>query len=240
MHQVVYELHTLLEKANVRPPYILVGHSYGGWLVQLYASTYASQVAGIVLVEPGESDPLRLTMDGSRLVAKRSSQLPASKSIPSVKTADPLRESDVPVAALNQMKADAVEQSRDANPGERTKLPLEAQRMRTWALGRWQHFAAATNPFELEELATLRADHAKNAYPLGDVPLIVLTRGIADEKGPDSEILEREHRKDHLALARLSSRGKLVIADHSGHHIQLDQPELVAESIAEVLTAARH
>src|SRR3954447_27034480 len=52
LHQIVYELHTLLERANVRPPLLLVGHSYGGWLVQLYASEYAPQVAGIVLVEP--------------------------------------------------------------------------------------------------------------------------------------------------------------------------------------------
>src|SRR5580765_7019136 len=36
MHQIVYELHTLLDKAGVPPPYVLVGHSYGGWLVRLY------------------------------------------------------------------------------------------------------------------------------------------------------------------------------------------------------------
>jgi len=48
LHQIVYELHTLLERANVRPPYVLVGHSYGGWLVQLYASDYRAQVAGVV------------------------------------------------------------------------------------------------------------------------------------------------------------------------------------------------
>src|SRR5688572_29584708 len=29
--QIVYELQTLLEKGDVRPPYLLVGHSYGGW-----------------------------------------------------------------------------------------------------------------------------------------------------------------------------------------------------------------
>lgn len=46
LHQVVYELHTLLERANVGPPYVLVGHSYGGWLVQLYASDYRTQIAG--------------------------------------------------------------------------------------------------------------------------------------------------------------------------------------------------
>jgi pimeloyl-ACP methyl ester carboxylesterase len=234
LHQIVYELHTLLEKANVRPPYVLVGHSYGGWLVQQYASDYRTQVAGIILVEPGESDPLRLTADGS---AKRSSQLPASRAIPPIKKDTPLRESDVPPVALRQMKAAAVEASRDANPDERKKLPVEAQQMRTWALGRWQHQAAASNPFELEELAALRADHARAMHPLGDMPLIVLTRGRAEEEGAEAQKREEEHRNDHTALAALSTRGKLVIAERSGHHVQLDQPELVAQAVTEVLTA---
>ena len=37
--QIVYELHTLLERAGVRGPFVLVGHSYGGWLVRQYQST---------------------------------------------------------------------------------------------------------------------------------------------------------------------------------------------------------
>src|SRR4051794_17724326 len=36
--QIVYELHTLLSHAGERPPFVLVGHSYGGWLVRLYQS----------------------------------------------------------------------------------------------------------------------------------------------------------------------------------------------------------
>src|SRR5436305_15119662 len=32
--QIVYELHTLLDKAGVKPPLVLVGHSYGGGLVR--------------------------------------------------------------------------------------------------------------------------------------------------------------------------------------------------------------
>ena len=51
MHQVVWELRTLREKAGERPPYVLVGHSSGGWLVRVFASTYRSDVAGLVLVD---------------------------------------------------------------------------------------------------------------------------------------------------------------------------------------------
>lgn len=64
MRQIVYELHTLLDKAGVKPPLVLVGHSYGGWLVRLYATTYATEVAGMVLVEAGADNPLRMLGDG--------------------------------------------------------------------------------------------------------------------------------------------------------------------------------
>ena len=40
LRQIVYELHTLLEKAAVKPSFVLVGHSYGGWLVRLCTATY--------------------------------------------------------------------------------------------------------------------------------------------------------------------------------------------------------
>ena len=49
---MVDELHCLLSEAQVKPPYVLVGHSFGGLLVRAYASTYPSEVAGLVLVDP--------------------------------------------------------------------------------------------------------------------------------------------------------------------------------------------
>jgi pimeloyl-ACP methyl ester carboxylesterase len=236
MHQIVYELHTLLDKAGEHPSYVLVGHSYGGWLVRLYQSMYPSDVAGMVLVEAGADNPLRMLGDG-RVV--HASDLATGRPVPPVKTANPLRESDIPAAALSQMKAGANEAAAHANPGSRSKLPPEAQRMRAWALSRWQHAAAAVNPVENEELMGLRAERLKSEHSLGDLPLVVLTRGIAEEDGPDAGTLEEEHRKDHAVLAALSRKGEQVIAKNSGHHIQLDEPELVTATIRRVVAAAR-
>jgi pimeloyl-ACP methyl ester carboxylesterase len=234
MHQIVYELHTLLEKANVKPPFVLVGHSYGGWLVRLYASTYPAAIVGMVLVEAGADDPWRMMPDG-KLV--RVGDLATTRPIPTVKSANPLRVSDIPPGALSQMTAGAQESAKRANAPPRDKLPPEAQRMRTWALARVEHVAAAVNPYESEELAGLRAERAKTEYPLGDMPLFVLTRGTPEEGGPDGKALEEEHRRDHVAMAAMSRNGKLVIATHSGHHIQIEEPELVIHAIRSVLTA---
>lgn len=49
---VVADLHALLKAAAIAPPYILVGHSFGGISARLFASDYPTEVAGIVLVDP--------------------------------------------------------------------------------------------------------------------------------------------------------------------------------------------
>ncbi|WP_391205265.1 alpha/beta hydrolase [Psychrobacillus sp. L4] len=47
----VEELNEVLKKLNIQPPYILVGHSFGGLSMRLFASMYPDDVAGIVLVD---------------------------------------------------------------------------------------------------------------------------------------------------------------------------------------------
>jgi pimeloyl-ACP methyl ester carboxylesterase len=46
------ELHTLLVKANEPGPYVLVGHSMGGYTIRVYAHDYPAEVAGLVFIDP--------------------------------------------------------------------------------------------------------------------------------------------------------------------------------------------
>ncbi|RFP14565.1 MULTISPECIES: alpha/beta fold hydrolase [unclassified Duganella] len=46
------ELDQLIEAAHLSPPFILVGHSYGGYLIRLFAQRHPEQVAGMVFVDP--------------------------------------------------------------------------------------------------------------------------------------------------------------------------------------------
>jgi pimeloyl-ACP methyl ester carboxylesterase len=48
---IVAELRTALARRNIRPPYVLVGHSLGGLYMQYFARNYPREVAGLVLVD---------------------------------------------------------------------------------------------------------------------------------------------------------------------------------------------
>lgn len=65
--RIAGELHSLLDKARIDPPYILVGHSFGGFNMRLFASTYPDEVAGLVLVDASHQGSLTLQRnpDGS-------------------------------------------------------------------------------------------------------------------------------------------------------------------------------
>ena len=47
----VADLHALLSAAGEARPYVLVGHSYGGLILRLYASTFPKEVSGLVLID---------------------------------------------------------------------------------------------------------------------------------------------------------------------------------------------
>ncbi|MDP9160718.1 MAG: alpha/beta hydrolase [Acidobacteriota bacterium] len=52
---MAHDLHSLLHAIKASPPYLLVGHSLGGTIVQVFAHSYPGEVAGLVLVDPEDS-----------------------------------------------------------------------------------------------------------------------------------------------------------------------------------------
>lgn len=236
LHQQVWELHTLLKKAGEKAPFLLVGHSYGGWLARLFAETYPADVAGLVLVESGAEDPLRI-INGK---VAHASELAKGQPIPPVKTSGPLRESDIPPRIVDLIQSSIRGMGGHFNDPPRDKLPPEARRMREWSLSQVKHAASNDNPFEADELVEMLADRRRKKNVLGSLPLIVISRGLLDEEGPQAIERETAHRKDQAALTTLSSGGKQIIAAESGHHVPLDEPNVVASAIRDLMPATRH
>lgn len=59
--QLNLELHELLRTAGERPPYVLVGHSFGGAVVRNHVVRYPEEVAGLVLAEAvAEHQPIMI------------------------------------------------------------------------------------------------------------------------------------------------------------------------------------
>lgn len=54
--RIVDELHTLLFNAGLPPPYILIGHSFGGYNMQYFAKSYPDETAGLILVDSSHPD----------------------------------------------------------------------------------------------------------------------------------------------------------------------------------------
>jgi pimeloyl-ACP methyl ester carboxylesterase len=77
-------------------------------------------------------------------------------------------------------------------------------------------------------------------HPLGNMPLVVLSKtpGIEEDEDYTKEQL-RWNAELQDQLANLSTRGEHIVASNSGHHIQIEQPDLVIRAIRTVLAATR-
>jgi pimeloyl-ACP methyl ester carboxylesterase len=227
---IVEELHTLLARAGIEPPYVLVGHSIGGMYVRLYAHEYPEQVAGLVLVDATHED-----QDARMPEAMAKMQATSRKVMPLVFSL---------FRALNSWGLLAL---LDGKKGRMWPLPMPRE-VRHAYLGivysGTQHFEAVRR----ETLAVPESSaivRARQIRSLGDIPLIVISAGrpaITAGRGiseADAEQFKAVTVELHSEMAALSPRGKRVLAEESGHYVQVDQPQMVVDAIREVVEAAQ-
>jgi pimeloyl-ACP methyl ester carboxylesterase len=236
MNQIAYELHTTLVKLGIRPPYVLAGQSFGGLLVRTFAAQYPTEVAGVVLVDSTHEDT-KLNLSGKM---QRMRELSQGRTVPPVQTSISASDKTLSVEEMKEIE-DFLKQtgSPKINPPF-NQLPPEIQQVRLWALTKPQHYAADDDPYWGEEFAEIYSSRRASEYPLGDIPLIVLTRGKSEY--PDTEVgreINEERKRMQLDLLLLSRNSKQLIAGASGHRIQLDDPGLVIDAIREVVDSAR-
>lgn len=67
---LVKELRALLDRLDLQPPYVLLGHSFGGLLTRFFASLHPEEVAGVILVDSSDVEQYDSFPDVDRLVSQ--------------------------------------------------------------------------------------------------------------------------------------------------------------------------
>jgi len=225
--QLSLELHTALERAGERGPFIVVGQSYGGLVVRGFAQRYPTDVAGMVLVDAVHEDQ-RVNMGGGKL--QRIRDFASGRARP-----EPRIAIDAALLALRRRLTPIPSSAALDEPLD--KLPRATQN--AWRLAAadsvYRLSWAAEMEWSPEELARMHDARIRTRATLGNLPLIVLSRAVADK--PDSLTLERAAQQRDLVA--LSTRGKQITAAHSGHNIHIEDPALVVTSIREIVAGVR-
>jgi pimeloyl-ACP methyl ester carboxylesterase len=220
--QIARELHALLEKSETPGPYVLVGHSFGGYNVRVYSGLYRDEVAGVVLVDSSHEDQARFEPASARDQARGMQTLapfvPLLRFFGVLRLRDKFQPTVITGSKLSQT----------------TMQEISALALRPKFL-----------PAAIGEYATLGTDSAAQVHSagnLGDLPLMVLTAGQATDPGNRDLDGFRKAWLEELqpSLTRLSRRGQQVVVRDSDHMIPYKNPEAIVGAIQSVLAEARH
>jgi pimeloyl-ACP methyl ester carboxylesterase len=222
------ELHDLLEQAGIRPPYILVGHSFGGLVMRRYALLYPEEVSGMVLV-----DPMRCE-EWPPLNPSKQSQLDLGRRL--IRYAVPIAFCGLTRLAVNSLFRRTKKMSGnldgatvaggrhviDRITSEVGKMPREVWPVVAAHWSRPSFYSGVRRHIDSIPDTVMEM---RDAEPIREIPVLVLTPGAST---PLTE----------ACLRRIGDNVQQVIAPASEHWIHLDEPDLVLDSIRTMVTAA--
>jgi len=207
------DLHLLLQNAGLHPPFVLVGASFGGYIIRLYHHAYPGEVSGMVFVDAAHEDA------GTIQGMPHRDRPPLPRSV--------IRALSIVFGRLGMMRFLA------SDPGppptywsaEEWDILRRLRRQRNIALA-----DAQVGP----ERAT--ANLVRSAGGLDDMPMIVLTQGrpIRDPASVEAGV-RRGWVELQRRLALRSRRGRQVLVTNSGHGIPVEAPDAVISAVREIV-----
>jgi pimeloyl-ACP methyl ester carboxylesterase len=221
------ELHDLLERAGIKPPYILVGHSFGGLVMRRYALSYPEDVAGVVLVDPMRCEEWPPMNPGRQTEVDRAKRLSG--------IAVPIARFGLARLAVMSLLCRSGRISGHlagaAGSGGRHILERVTNEVGKMPKGVWPIVAAhwSRPGYYVGMRNHVRAvpdtvREMQDAEPIHDIPVLVLTPGKSTPLSDE-------------CVRRIGDNVQQVIAPASAHWIHLDEPELVIDSIREMVIA---
>ena len=215
--RIAGELHTLLQNAGEMPPYVLVGSSFGGYNVRVLNGLYPNEVAGIVLADATQEDQYELL---------------------------PKAWNAISAAQLRHCERQAMYAFFVVDLGF-GRLMLRARGADQGAYLILQRKYLKARASELEQMR-VSAEQARTADHISDKPLLVLTAAENTDSMLSSGLSEHDFEEFQriwvddlqLRLARLSTRGRRIMVQGSGHDIPSDRPESIVNAVHELCAAA--
>ncbi|MGC7811428.1 MULTISPECIES: alpha/beta hydrolase [Bacillus cereus group] len=215
--QVTKELHLLLQKLDIHEPIILIGHSYGGLCAQHFAMLHEDKLQALILVDSTSMNLHRLD----------ELHLPIS---------DETDSDDMWLQKYNTYS------KMDVDMLSNELKPILANQSR-------QYIEFSTSPTlykaTASELSTWKncARSIKELYKTLEVPLIVIGRdpqysitqltegGMQKEEATQLEAMWQELIHEQL---QLSINSQYILAEHAGHGIENDRPDIIIEAVQSV------
>lgn len=229
---IAAELKELLTSARERGPYVLVGHSFGGYNVRMFAKRYPSDVAGMVLVDakhPDETSRQKQLQDSLPAPVKARIENDEQRRRFFTRFYEPIGL----YYGIDRLKLALGGVYSPAFPKELQNEVLFLDQQPKYIKG-----VEAEDKLDDESAAQVRA-----AGTLHDLPLIVLTAG-RPYAGDSSDTLLTETQKknrDDLWIyelqaqyTHLSSRGKQVVVEQSSHEMPTDRPDAIVSAVREI------
>jgi len=228
------ELHTLLERAHIPKPCVLVSHSYGGFVLRLYATQHPGDVVGLVLVDPPSCEEWLLMNTDRRRRVRYGAKLARHGAFVTFIGITRFAGWLVQMRAIGAARATAYAASGGLLVGhlERLfapvgKLPAELRPVLRALWTQPKFFTSLASQIQTVPESAARV-HASGS--LGDIPLVLLSAGN----------LSPERLRENEGVAKLSTRGKHIVVPGTSHWVQIDHPQAVIDAIREVVEEARN
>lgn len=218
---VADELHAMLQAAGLRPPYVLVGHSFGGFVMRRFAALHSDEVVGVILVDsmrceewPPINEPRQATVNLALRLCGFAIPI-ARVGLARLAVTSLLCRSGRVAGWLTQIGGKRAQHVMGRLQQEIGKMPRE-----TWPLIAAHWSGPAFFEGMLAHLQTVRESvrEMMDADPIQGLPIVVLT---PDSSRPLSD----------ADLCQIGARAQQVVVPGSAHWIHLDQPQAVVAAI---------
>jgi len=229
--RVATELRTLLDRAGVPPPFLLVGHSFGGLVMLVFANRFRRDVAGMVLVDPAHAEDWVKPAPKEQVLIDRGVRLCRYGAITArlglarvVAALVGLGQLTLARGLVTVVSRGGLSRQDEAILAPVWKLPPEIRPLLAQFWTRPRFFEALGSQIESIGISAAEVLDA-TAGGFGDLPLVTIS-----STNPGNYRLRQQDQ-----MAALSTRGRHIMASQSGHWIPLDQPQVVIDVVKDVL-----